>query len=355
MKIFLVPLFCLSAVCFSFRETRTAENKHSKLPIEGLRQSPADPYAVLDDYAKKAPRANEKNMATLAGYLLKAGPKNDQEKARLLYTWIVTHIRYDMAAYNSGKITDCSAELVLAKKTTVCEGYSNLFKKLGEAMGLEVVSIVGYDKGNNYKEGSKLKKAEHAWNAIKVDGKWQLFDPTWGGGSIVAGNGGEKNYVFKFDPYWFNVNPKEFIFYHLPEEGQWQLLDAPITLKQFEKLPFAYVGLFKLGFSADSLFNGVMDGSIKKLPESFSLKYPVTVLEAPYNGILRKGQKYNFVVLCKGPEVFALMDGDKLYPFTREGDRFHIEHVPQSSSLQVLYKLKEKDEEGSGILKYQVK
>jgi hypothetical protein len=352
MKTFFAPflLIILSLLCFSFRDIGHFSSQNQ--PGKNLKAPLSDSYAILDDYAKKAPWSSAKNIDMLAAYLLKAGPKNDQEKSRLVFSWIATHIRYDLAAYYSEKIMDCSAETVLAKKSTICEGYANLFKKLGEAMGLEVVFIVGYSRGPGFKEGTHLKKANHAWNAVKIDGQWQLSDPTWGGGSLAAAS---NSYIAKLDPYWFNTNPEEFIFYHLPKEEQWQLIDAPITLKQFENMPVTAPDFFQFGLSNDSIFKGVMNGSFRKLPESFGAKFPVTVLEAPYNGLLKRGQKYKFVIQCKGPEMIELIDGDKFFDFTRDGDRFYIEHEPKSNVLRISYKLKVKDTEAQSILKYQVK
>ena len=60
------------------------------------------------------------------------------------------------------------------KKGGVCSGYSRLFYRLAKEAGLEVRIISGKTAGGST-EG-------HAWNMVKVDGKWYHIDVTWGRG-----------------------------------------------------------------------------------------------------------------------------------------------------------------------------
>ena len=54
--------------------------------------------------------------------------------------------------------------------------------------------------------GDKFKDTDHAWNVIKVDNKWLLFDVTWASGYAENKNGKLVS-TSEFEPYWFNVHP----------------------------------------------------------------------------------------------------------------------------------------------------
>src|ERR1700752_3032669 len=136
-------------------------------------------FDKLDEYARKAPKQYEENTKLLAEYLI-IPAKSDLEKARVIYSWMATHIKYDASAFNSNKLGDQSSLSVMKKKKGVCEGYSNLMKELCGYAGLECEKVVGYSKGYGYEVGDKIKQTDHAWNVIKIEGKWKLVDATWG-------------------------------------------------------------------------------------------------------------------------------------------------------------------------------
>ena len=119
-------------------------------------------------------------------------------------------------------------------KTTVCAGYANLFTRMLKAMNYNeenIKNITGYAKGGGYDvntEQEKLK-ADHEWNAVKINGKWCLIDATW--------DAGETNYTY------FCTDPKCFVRDHLPEKTENQFLDKTIDLPTFHNLAWTS-GLF---------------------------------------------------------------------------------------------------------------
>ena len=46
------------------------------------------------------------------------------------------------------------------------------------------------------------------------------------------------HFVFEYDEHYFLPDPEDFILEFFPYKNEWQLLEAPITLQQFEQLPF---------------------------------------------------------------------------------------------------------------------
>lgn len=48
------------------------------------------------------------------------------------------------------------------------------------------------------------------------------------------------NFIFRYeyDDHYFLTDPREFIYEFFPLQEDWQLLKQPISLKDFEELPF---------------------------------------------------------------------------------------------------------------------
>lgn len=51
----------------------------------------------------------------------------------------------------------------------------------------------------------------------------------------------------RFDDFYFLTDPEEFIYTHFPDEERWQLLEAPISLEEFEKRVFKTSAFFTMG------------------------------------------------------------------------------------------------------------
>lgn len=74
-----------------------------------------------------------------------------------------------------------------------------------------------------------------------------------------------ENYNFKFDfryeydDHYFLTDPREFIYEFFPLQSEWQLLKSPITLQDFEELPFVRSLFFRYGlYFPDSNTKAVM-------------------------------------------------------------------------------------------------
>jgi len=205
-------------------------------------------FETIDSHALNASEADTSSVATLVSYLIRP-EYNDIEKARAIYVWIAANISYDVPGYLNNNYGSSSSSDVLANKTAVCEGYSSLFEQLGKAAGLEVVTIGGWAKGLGYSVGEPIVGlANHAWNAVTVDGKRYLIDSTWGAGSVDA----NMQFVKKFSDYYFFTPPEQFIYRHFPEDSTWQLLNPPVSKAYFENLPFVEPPFFTGGLQLSS-------------------------------------------------------------------------------------------------------
>lgn len=213
------------------------------------------PYPVphIDHHALAVPVSAEQSLRTLATYLV-APARNDYEKTRALFFWVTHNIAYSVDEYFGHAVGHISAEGVLKQRQAVCEGYSTLLEALGIEVGLEIVRVSGYAKGYSYSVGSPLLKADHMWNAVKLDRHWHLMDPTWAAGHIDN----DQKFVYAFEEFYFLTLPKHFIYSHLPEDPRWQLLPSPVTKEEFEEWPRTRPAFFIQGLEIVSPLHGTV-------------------------------------------------------------------------------------------------
>jgi hypothetical protein len=307
-------------------------------------------FDKLDKYARNTPHKYSRDIADLAAYL-KLPARNDLAKARLAYTWIATHIRYDDKAYNTGSYKKQDPDSVLSSRTAVCEGYSALFQRLAHMMGLEVVEIVGYAKGYGFRQGDKFSDTDHAWNAVKINNTWQLIDVTWGSSYGERTTEGLKT-TMSFDPYWFSAGPEEFIFSHLPENADWQLNKPTLTLEQFEELPFVRATLFNLAFDPQEVFRNALSGDTKEFVETFPIDFPVDSIDFPLGKGLIQGKEYRFSLHSTYFEEVVIIDQRQWISFKKENDRFSVNYIPRGGELTIAVKINWFDENFRTIAVY---
>ena len=290
-------------------------------------------FPELDEYARNTPSHAEVSLETLASWLA-AGSSNDLEKTRLIFTWIATHIAYDDNGFNTGNYADTKAESVLRNRASVCQGYSDLFQSLGKLAGLEIVTITGYSKGITYRPGSTLTDTDHAWNAVKIDGQWKLFDVTWAAGSGKGVNG-QLVSTMQFNDYWFDVRPDEFIFSHLPADEQWQLNETTISMAQFERLPHVSSLFFKMGFNGSYCYPSALNGIINELPEAYYVKGDIRMISMPYDKRIIPGKMIKVRVKSDKAVKIAYSNNGRITEMTKEGNEFSaiVRTIPGPFSL----------------------
>ena len=233
----------------------TEQNEKSTKESYELQPLPVNPFAKIDGHARNVPASAEQDLQSLAAYLIEP-TQTDLEKARSIFVWLTDNISYDDRAYNDGVYGDLSSEGVLHSRKAVCEGFSNLYLKLGKEMGLEIKKVVGYSKGYGFQQGRKISKTDHAWNVIKIGDYWKIFDATWGQGNGQNVNGKLKT-VKKFDDYWFNVDAYEAIFSHLPENLNLAYVSPQIDLKIYNSFPTIDEEYFEIGFNGRQTYKNV--------------------------------------------------------------------------------------------------
>jgi transglutaminase/protease-like cytokinesis protein 3 len=177
-------------------------------------------------------RAKSTTVELLHADLVK-GLNSDTEKLKAFYHWITHNISYDVQAWRTQSADWKKQEVpvVLRNRKAVCHGYSNLFKQLCDLSNIPCFIVSGYVKENN-----NFIDEGHSWNAVFVDGKWQLIDATWGAGSVEN----RSKFIRKFDASYFFTDPVLFLSNHYPFDPAFQLVNHPVYLSDYKKNTWKY-------------------------------------------------------------------------------------------------------------------
>jgi transglutaminase/protease-like cytokinesis protein 3 len=201
--------------------------------------------ASLFNHAKMAPDSVEKNYRTLANYL-KIPAQNDRETVESIFYWMAINIAYyDNPAFEK-TIGDSIAKTTLLTKKSGCEGTARLFREICRGAGIECQVVFGFAEGYSFDE-QQASAPNHGWDAVNIDGKWELVDATWGSGGSTK-EGIREVYVSEIDMRYFFADPNDFIIDHFPEDSKWQLLENPISKHEFYSDEYELKRLAKLGW-----------------------------------------------------------------------------------------------------------
>jgi len=163
----------------------------------------------------------------------------EEDTVKAVFDWITNNISYDVSLLKKIKLNgienvklnqnkESRISNVLKNKRGVCQHYSELFDEIMTHLGYQSVVIAGYTRSPITQ---KLNSVGHAWNSVKTDNKWILLDATWGAGYVTNKNVFEKRYKSEY----YNMNPTEAIFSHIPYDPLWQLLEQQVSYTSFEK------------------------------------------------------------------------------------------------------------------------
>lgn len=162
---------------------------------------------------------------------------------KFYFHWIAQNIEYDYYL-SEGIINNTlnfdynyssNDSITLNTHKATCLGYSHLFKSFLNYHKIEAEIVEGYSKTSEDFFNHKTAAFEHAWNVFKINSTWYLADITW---SIPQVNHGLVSETF------YKTEPSLFLLSHFPKKTDWQLVEYPINIKQFNDLPFIELALF---------------------------------------------------------------------------------------------------------------
>ncbi|KAK3095198.1 hypothetical protein FSP39_011367 [Pinctada imbricata] len=246
-----------------------AAPKHEPISIESLDEDASGPkpswrnkseiipnpttFAEIEAHVAKTPASACTSINELASYLVKHATK-PIHKLKAIHRWVTTNIQYDTEGYFSGNYKPSDGGSVLKNRTSVCQGYGELFAALCREAHIQVKVIQGVGKGYGYKPLDEVDlgniKTNHAWNAVLLDGEWRLVDCTWDAGYVDK----NKNFTWKKGDHYFLTDPEDFVNSHFPlmkgdydSSKQWQLLSKPLDAATF----FSRLKLQDFAFQSD--------------------------------------------------------------------------------------------------------
>lgn len=149
-----------------------------------------------EGFLKKYNYVNEKVNVIVAA-LIKDG-MSDYEKELAIHDYIVNYARYDIENLERNTVPRDSytAYGLLTNKKAVCSGYAEIMYRLLNKAGIETHIVTG-----------RAKVQEHAWNLVKIGGKYYHLDATFD--DPVTSNGSN---VLSYG--YFNLTDNEIAINH---------------------------------------------------------------------------------------------------------------------------------------------
>ncbi|MCX7148942.1 MAG: hypothetical protein NTY05_05955 [Rhodocyclales bacterium] len=299
----------------------------------------ADGRAEVSRHALAAPPAAEQSIAGLAAYLAPSS-YSPADKAWSIFIWIGDRISYDVDAYLKGEVRDTkvTAEGVLQRRATVCDGFAAVFSALARSAGLEVIIVEGYAKAYGVPEYTVFNTTNHAWNLIMLDGKWQVIDPTWGAGYVF-----QDRYNKLLDTVYFLGQSEELKFTHWPVDPKWrQVMGLSLTKGQFETQPNVDPGLFRAGVRGNAISAAIAEPGYAGLVTVFEQNHRgLRVQSIPLSQRLRAGQPYRFRIQAEAFEEIVVMNGSGAVPLAGSNGAVDGEFRPAHGSMLVAGRPKE--------------
>ncbi len=290
-------------------------------------------------HALAASPAVEQSIAGLAGYLA-PNSFSPADRAWSIFVWIGDRITYDVDAYLRGRVrdTNVTADDVLKRRVTVCDGFAALFAALARAAGLEVVIVEGYAKAYGVPEYTTFDTTNHAWNLVTLDGRWNVVDPTWGAGYVF-----QDRYTKQIDTVYFLGQADELKFTHWPVDANWRkAMGLNLTKTQFEAQPNVDPGLFRAGVRGSAISAAIAEPGYKGLVTVFEQNHRgLKVQSIPLTQHLRAGQPYRFRIQAQAFEELVVMNGGGGVSLAGNDGIINGEFRPQPGSMLVAGRPKE--------------
>ena len=182
-------------------------------------------YEAVDKIMTQIPDSLTNSTTKIAAYI-SSNFNTPNDKIRAVFFWTASTISYDvvnMLNQDANQTEEIKIKKTLDSKKGVCMHYAAVFNDLANKVGVRTYVIEGYTK-----QYGKIATLGHSWCASQLDGKWLLFDPTWGSGYVL-----NQMYVKKLNNSFFKAEPSNFLLSHMPFDYLWQFLSSPVSNIEF--------------------------------------------------------------------------------------------------------------------------
>jgi hypothetical protein len=178
--------------------------------------------------------------------------QSDLEKVKAIHDWITHRIKYDVKKYLQNDLSVRPVHKIIRRKRGTCAEYAACFVAMCEEADVVAIKVEGIAKNKDFDVHREMALADHAWNAVRIDGQWGLIDVCWDSGYIkyfnrtafgwvvYACTAGKLSY-YRYQPK-FKKRPTEdyfltdaacFIHDHFPSNSVWQLQEIPLSHRAF--------------------------------------------------------------------------------------------------------------------------
>ncbi len=298
----------------------------SSLSLKG--QIP-EKYETVDEHARSVEPGNA-SIEQFTNKVLVAGLTDDLSKVRAIYVWITENIAYDCRKFHQqngsfrvrytseedlqkqlAAIDQKNLERTLKHRRGVCQDYAFLFNTMCEAAGIESITIKGYVPSGARMIGQRPETSNHTWNAFSIDGQWHLLDATWGSGFV---NAEVTSFKKQFRDEFFLMAPSDMIKTHFPEEEKWQLLDQPLSEKEYANQPCFYPSYWDITAKSVLPTQGIIDSKTVdielELSDGTLDERKLIVIQGGkmiQSGFSKSGVKYRTSIQLKGRKNIIVM------------------------------------------------
>ena len=295
----------------------------------------AQDFSRIDSLAVNAPIWTTRTTEDLSAYC-DANAIGELEKVRFYYVWIAQNIRYDNKTYGVYRrnadynIEKQSVPVVFSERLAVCRGYALLFERLCRQSKMAARYVAGY--GKSHLDDEHLEP--HAWNAIRIEGSWELFDPTWASNSLQHDSA---DLSVNFEK-WFMTPPTNFGRQHWSYDPIFQFTNELTSLAEFlgdtEGSPAP-----SLGFDVGTTLNGENSlDSLESTWRSYKRAHVFSPMDSVVGQKLARLQDEKAKAALAPAELFAKTDLKRLSELSVEQlrnwlDRLEKARAPSAEAL----------------------
>lgn len=294
-------------------------------------------FEKADEIALKYKDETLHNLPDLV-YKLTSTLDTDVERFRAIFKWICSSVANDYNLYkrnkrNRQRYKNDSVRLnawntkfqkivfrkLLNRRSTICTGYAYLVQELANLADIECKMIHGYGRTSTINIKT-LDSPNHSWNAVKLNGKWYLCDPTW-----ASGNPNPETYRFEFDfnHGFFLSDPKIFAINHHPIEKKWFLLDGEMpSFQDFMEAPILYNKAYT--YFSDHNYPQKMHNAVQRnQPVNFTLELQKDIAKDDVNLIIENSFRERKIF----PEQVSIQDKSLSIDYKFEYTGFYDVHL----------------------------
>ena len=281
-------------------------------------------------------------------YKLTSNLETDVEKFRTIFKWIAENIANDYPQYAKNKrkryklredeqqLTEWSMlfrkeafKKLLEDNKATCTGYAYLLKELSKYADLNCKIVNGYARTSSI-DVDKIHAPNHSWNAIELEGKWYLCDPTWASG---IQNPKTLKFEFKYNDGFFLANPEIFAINHHPVDEAWLLFkENKPTYETFLETPVLY-GKAYTSFSKHILPKKMHSDVKKKESIVFHYELLESIKAENIELLVDNGVKY----IPVKPKIILIEENQLVFEHTFKRRGFYDVHLFIDSEVVATY------------------